>query len=67
MSPRAAALVRPELGPPATAARPVVKERTLANGLRVIAVRRSAVPLVEVRLRLPFGGTAATHLARAFR
>jgi predicted Zn-dependent peptidase len=36
-------------------------ERTLPNGLTVIAIRRPGVPLVEVRLRVPFG---RTHLAR---
>jgi zinc protease len=30
-------------------------ERTLGNGLTVIVVERRSVPLVEVRLRLPFG------------
>ncbi|HKE63249.1 MAG TPA: pitrilysin family protein [Micromonosporaceae bacterium] len=40
---------------------PRSSERTLSNGLTVIAIRRPAVPLVEVRLRIPF---AKTHLAR---
>ncbi|MEU8092628.1 M16 family metallopeptidase [Micromonospora chalcea] len=40
---------------------PKQAERTLRNGLTVIAVRRSAVPLVELRLWMPFG---RTHLAR---
>src|SRR4029453_1953470 len=31
--------------------------RTLANGLTVIVIERRSVPLVEVRLRLPFGKT----------
>ena len=30
-------------------------ERTLANGLTVIVVERHSVPLVELRLRVPFG------------
>jgi predicted Zn-dependent peptidase len=30
-------------------------ERTLPNGLTVIALRRSSVPLVELRLQVPFG------------
>jgi zinc protease len=34
---------------------PPSAERTLANGLTVIAVERHSVPLVEVRLRVPFG------------
>jgi predicted Zn-dependent peptidase len=34
------------------------------NGLRLVAVRRPATPLVEVRLRIPFGGSGAAHAAR---
>jgi predicted Zn-dependent peptidase len=34
---------------------PPSAERTLANGLTVIAIERRSVPLVEVRLRVPFG------------
>jgi predicted Zn-dependent peptidase len=37
----------------------------LDNGLRMIAVRRPAVPMVELRLEIPFGGTHRTHAARA--
>ncbi|MDQ3155025.1 MAG: insulinase family protein [Actinomycetota bacterium] len=37
----------------------------LNNGLRVIAVRRPGVPMVELRLVVPFGGTHPTHAARA--
>lgn len=55
----------PPLGPPPKARQPAASERQLAGGLRVIAVRRPGVPLVEVRLRMPFGGTAASHPARA--
>jgi predicted Zn-dependent peptidase len=51
----------PPLGPNRRLKLPKVAERTLANGLTVIAVRRPAVPLVEVRLRVPF---ARAHLAR---
>ncbi|MGA8117124.1 MAG: pitrilysin family protein [Actinocatenispora sp.] len=44
--------------PALTAAReltlPETAERTLSNGLTVIAAQRKAVPLVEVRLRIPF-------------
>ena len=32
---------------------PSIAERTLPNGLRVVAVRRSSVPLVHLRLRVP--------------
>jgi zinc protease len=55
---------RPELGPQPAIAVPRVAERTLANGLRVAAVRRSGVPMVEIRLRIPFAGTTRAHLAR---
>jgi zinc protease len=40
-------------------------DTVLANGLRVLAVRQPTVPMVELRLRVPFGGTEATHPARA--
>ncbi|MEU4426092.1 pitrilysin family protein [Actinoplanes sp. NPDC024001] len=45
----------PDLIPDAELNLPRESERTLPNGLTVIAIRRSAVPLVEVRLRIPFG------------
>ncbi|MFB9235290.1 M16 family metallopeptidase [Plantactinospora siamensis] len=52
----------PALGPTRRLSLPDQAERTLGNGLTVIAVHRPAVPLVEVRLWVPFGGA---HLARA--
>jgi zinc protease len=45
----------PELLPDAKIKLPREAERTLAGGLTVIAIRRPAVPLVELRLRVPFG------------
>ncbi|TDC32144.1 insulinase family protein [Micromonospora sp. 15K316] len=51
----------PPLGPNRKLKLPKQAERTLANGLTVIAVRRPAVPLVELRLWVPFG---RTQLAR---
>lgn len=42
-----------------------VAERTLDTGLRVLVVRRAGVPLVELRLRVPFSGRAASHSAKA--
>ncbi|MFE9656086.1 M16 family metallopeptidase [Micromonospora sp. NPDC006431] len=51
----------PPLGPNRRLKLPKQAERTLANGLTVIAVRRPAVPLVELRLWMPAG---RTHLAR---
>jgi zinc protease len=55
----------PPLGPPRTPSAPSAVDTVLDNGLRVIAVRRPAVPMVELRLRIPFGGTHRTHSARA--
>ncbi|NUR52478.1 MAG: insulinase family protein [Hamadaea sp.] len=46
----------PDLGPNRPLTLPPQAEKTLANGLTVIAIRRAAVPLVEVRLRVPFAG-----------
>lgn len=45
----------PQVAPPAPLKVPPVEERTLANGLRVLAVRRASVPVVEMRLRIPVG------------
>jgi zinc protease len=45
----------PDLVPDAKLKLPREIERTLPSGLTVIAIRRPAVPLVEVRLRVPFG------------
>jgi predicted Zn-dependent peptidase len=44
---------------------PTVAERTLANGMRVLAVNRPAVPLVELRLRIPFAGSGPAFQASA--
>ncbi|MGI8535436.1 MAG: M16 family metallopeptidase [Mycobacteriales bacterium] len=53
-----AELVRllPPLAKPRPVKLPSVAERTLDNGLRVLAVRRPGVPLAELRLRIPFAG-----------
>ncbi|NMO50501.1 insulinase family protein [Actinoplanes sp. TBRC 11911] len=45
----------PDLIPDAKLKLPTQAERTLSSGLTVIAIRRPAVPLVELRLRVPFG------------
>jgi zinc protease len=55
----------PPLGLPRTPSAPSVVDTVLASGLRVIAVPRPAVPMVELRLEIPFGGTHRTHAARA--
>ncbi|WP_326562665.1 M16 family metallopeptidase [Micromonospora sp. NBC_01796] len=57
-----AKLALPALGPTRKLKVPTQAERTLPNGLTVIAVRRPSVPLVEVRLWVPFG---RAPLARA--
>lgn len=57
--------VVPPLGPPPKVRRTRVDERVLASGLRVIAVRMPGVPLVEIRLRIPFAGSAPSHPARS--
>ncbi len=55
----------PPLGPPRNPTTPSAVDTVLDSGLRVIAVRRPAVPMVELRLEVPFGGTQRTHPARA--
>jgi zinc protease len=40
-------------------------ELVLPSGLRVLAVRKPGVPLVEVRLRIPFLSGRAAHAAKA--
>ena len=62
---RAPSTIVPPLGPVPRVKPPTAGERTLGSGLRVLAVRRPGVPLVEVRLRVPFAGTAPSHPARA--
>jgi len=55
----------PPLGKQRVGRAPAHEDTTLDNGLRVIAVRRPAVPMVELRLRIPLAGTQRTHPARA--
>lgn len=55
----------PPLGPQGVTEQPRTADAVLANGLRVLTVRRPAVPTVELRLRIPFGGEDPTHPARA--
>ncbi|MEU8814445.1 pitrilysin family protein [Actinoplanes sp. NPDC048796] len=60
--------VLPDLIPDAKLKLPREAERTIAGGLTVIAIRRPAVPLVELRLRVPFGKSPlprATLLSQA--
>lgn len=55
----------PPLGPQRDLPAPSNVDTVLDSGLRVIAVRRPAVPMAELRLVVPFGGTHPTHAARA--
>ncbi|TKJ19124.1 pitrilysin family protein [Blastococcus sp. CCUG 61487] len=59
----------PPLGEPRPHPVPPATETTLAGGLRVVVVPRPGVPLVELRLRVPFAapdtGSAGVHAARS--
>ncbi|MGX7825095.1 M16 family metallopeptidase [Actinokineospora sp. 24-640] len=55
----------PPLGDQRPATPPAALDTVLANGLRVIAVHHPTVPMVEVRLCVPFAGADPTHAARA--
>jgi zinc protease len=58
----------PPLGEPRPQPVPDVTETTLPNGLKVVVVPRPGVPLIELRLRVPFAAAsavdAAAHTAR---
>ncbi len=47
----------PPLGEPRPQPVPEVSEATLPHGLRVVVVPRPGVPLIELRLRVPFAAT----------
>ena len=55
----------PPLGEPRVGVPPAGVDTVLPNGLRVIAVRHGQVPMVEMRLRIPFAGEAEEHPAQA--
>ncbi len=55
----------PPLGPTRDVPLPDVEDRTLPNGLRVLAAHRPGVPMVELRLRVPFAGDVPEHSAVA--
>lgn len=55
--------VLPALAPTRKLHLPRQAERTLPNGLTVLAIRRPAVPLVELRLWIPFGGAPLARSA----
>jgi zinc protease len=58
----------PPLGEPRPQPAPAAEESTLPNGLRLVVVPRPGVPLIELRLRVPFATTTAAdagvHTAR---
>jgi predicted Zn-dependent peptidase len=55
----------PALGDQRAAVQPASVDTVLDNGLRVLAVRQPSVPMVELRLRIPFGGEDPMHPATA--
>jgi zinc protease len=55
----------PELAPVRRPRKLDFAERRLASGLSALAVRRTGVPLAEVRLRIPFGSSTRSHPSRA--
>jgi predicted Zn-dependent peptidase len=52
--------VRALVGPVRVPELPAVAERSLANGLAMLAASRPGVPRVEMRLRIPFGSSRPT-------
>ncbi|ONH33825.1 M16 family metallopeptidase [Pseudofrankia asymbiotica] len=59
------ASIIPAVRPTVPAELPTVVERTLPSGLRVLVVARTSVPLVELRLRIPFTGLGTDFAAQA--
>ncbi|MEV7771785.1 insulinase family protein [Kitasatospora sp. NPDC086791] len=55
----------PAPGPPPPIAEPDLVDVELPTGLRLVAVRRPTVPLVQLRLGVPFGGATPAHTAAA--
>ena len=53
----------PALGETREVPLPDVVERTLPSGLRVLAAHRPGVPMVEVRMRVPFAARTREHPA----
>ena len=49
----------PPLGEPRPQPVPAAEESTLRNGLRVVVVPRPGVPLIELRLRVPFAASSS--------
>ena len=57
----------PPLGEPRPQPVPEAHETTLPNGLRLVVVPRPGVPLIELRLRVPFAARTARGRRRAHR
>ena len=55
----------PGLTRPAKPKKITTAERLLPSGLRVVVVRRTSVPMVELRLRIPFLSAKSQHLTRS--
>jgi zinc protease len=55
----------PALGATREVPLPDVVDSVLPNGLRVLAAHRPGIPMVELRLRVPFAGDAPEHSAVA--
>jgi len=55
----------PALGATREVPLPDVVDHVLPNGLRVLAARRASVPMVEMRLRVPYATQAPEHTAIA--
>jgi len=55
----------PGLTAPRKPRRVRASEAVLPSGLRVVAIRRPTVPMVEARLAIPFFSTKQAHLARS--
>lgn len=55
----------PDLAPTPARRSPSSAQATTASGLTVVSVRRPSSPMVELRLRIPFGGKTREHAARA--
>jgi predicted Zn-dependent peptidase len=55
----------PDLQRTRTGRAPSTERATLDSGLQVIAVRRPSSPMVELRLRIPFGGHGRAHAAHS--
>ena len=51
----------PAAGEPRTSRSCPAHETTLPNGLRLVVVPRAGVPLIELRLRVPFAARTAAR------